>query len=146
MKYSESKAGFLMEDVISFYTQNSDAERLLHGWGMLEFARTKEIVLRNPPRHARIVVDVGDGTGIHTDWLRKLGYESHLIDITPSHIDAAKTIGQHIVSAEVGDARNLSWRDGSADVVLLLGPLYHLSFSSFSGILICLSVATMKRK
>jgi SAM-dependent methyltransferase len=32
-----------------------------------------------------------------------------------------------LAGAHVGDARSLPWEDGAADVVLLLGPLYHLT-------------------
>ena len=35
-----------------------------------------------------------------------------------------------IQSISLGDARNLEWGDGSVDVVLLLGPLYHLPVRS----------------
>ena len=115
-----------MDDIINFYTRNSDDERLFRGSGMLEFARTKELVLRHVPQGARMVLDVGGGTGIYSDWLGELGYEAHLIDITPSHITSAKARRTHIASAEIGDARKLPWDDASFDVVLLLGPLYHL--------------------
>src|SRR5262249_27817576 len=119
-----------MDDVIRFYTEHSDEERLFQGWGMLEFARSKEIVLRNLTRHARTILDVGGGTGVYAEWLGELGYDSHVIDITPSHIATAKSKRKHVASAEVGDARNLSWQDDSADAVLLFGPLYHLTGSS----------------
>ncbi|MCP5110494.1 MAG: class I SAM-dependent methyltransferase, partial [bacterium] len=35
--------------------------------------------------------------------------------------------GQPIASIRLGDARDLPWEDASADVVLLMGPLYHLT-------------------
>ncbi len=119
-----------MDDIISFYTEHSDDERLFHGWGMLEFARSKEIVLRYLPKHSRTVLDVGGGTGIYSEWLGELGYNAHLINITPSHIAGARSKRTRIASAETGDARNLSWQDASADVVLLFGPLYHLTESA----------------
>lgn len=55
------------------------------------------------------------------------GYRVHLIDVTPRHVGVA--LGQLAdsgLTAEVGDARQLAWPDGSVDVVLLLGPLDHL--------------------
>ena len=116
-----------MDSIIEFYTRNSDEERLFRGAGMLEFARTKEIIQRHLPQQARTVLDIGGGTGIYSDWLGELGYEANLIDITPAHIASARARRTHISSAEVGDARKLSWKDNSADVVLLLGPLYHLT-------------------
>ena len=115
-----------MEDVVGFYTDHPDEERLLHGWGLLEFERSKEIVLRHLPGAGQTVLDIGGGTGIYSEWLAGLGHDAHLIDITPSHIGFARGNRERIASAEIGDARQLAWADASADAVLLFGPLYHL--------------------
>jgi hypothetical protein len=48
----------------------------------------------------------------------------HLVDVVPEHVRAAA--GHGLVTAEVGDARQLTQADASVDAVLLLGPLYHL--------------------
>ncbi len=49
----------------------------------------------------------------------------HVVDPVARHVaEAAEIEG---VTAEVGDARALSWPDDTADVVLLMGPLYHLT-------------------
>lgn len=47
----------------------------------------------------------------------------HVVDPVPRHVDAARRVA---TSAEVGDARDLNLSDGDFDVVLVLGPLYHL--------------------
>jgi ubiquinone/menaquinone biosynthesis C-methylase UbiE len=106
-----------MEEIISFYTENPDDDRLSQGLGALEFARTKDILLRHLGGGRQTVLDVGGGTGVYAEWLSELGHETHVVDITPR---------PGIRSAEVGDARHLRWPDGSVDVLLLLGPLYHL--------------------
>lgn len=62
---------------------------------------------------------------MHARWLAADGYEVHLVDPVPAHVEAAAALPG--VSAELGDARQLSAQDRSADVVLLLGPLYHLT-------------------
>jgi SAM-dependent methyltransferase len=58
------------------------------------------------------------------------GYTVHLVDAMPLHVEqarrAAETACAPLASAVVGDARSLDAADGSADAVLLLGPLYHL--------------------
>ncbi|WP_410968172.1 class I SAM-dependent methyltransferase, partial [Salmonella sp. SAL04281] len=46
------------------------------------------------------------------------------MDPVPAHIAKAQLIPG--VTAEVGDARSLTQPDESQDVVLVLGPLYHL--------------------
>jgi ubiquinone/menaquinone biosynthesis C-methylase UbiE len=114
------------ETVIRFYTENPDEHRLSRGWGPLELERSKEIILRYISDGQKKVLDVGGGTGVYAAWLAELGHEVHLVDITPAHIAFARTKRKQIRSAEIGDARTLSWPDGSVDLVLLLGPLYHL--------------------
>jgi ubiquinone/menaquinone biosynthesis C-methylase UbiE len=60
------------------------------------------------------------------------GYQVHLIDITPLHVEVARQASARqpqapLASAEVGDARMLPWGAALADAVLLFGPLYHLT-------------------
>jgi ubiquinone/menaquinone biosynthesis C-methylase UbiE len=61
-----------------------------------------------------------------------LGYEVHLLDFMPLHVEqarqaSARQAAHPLASAEVGDARQLPRPEGSVDAVLLLGPLYHLT-------------------
>jgi SAM-dependent methyltransferase len=56
------------------------------------------------------------------------GYQVHVVDLTTRHIERVRSeLGPLGVTAEVGDARHLDLDDGCFDVVLLLGPLYHLT-------------------
>ncbi len=91
--------------------------------GRLEHLRTRELLRRFLPGRARIL-DVGGGTGVHAAWLAGEGHTVHLIDVVPSHVDTAATLPG--VTARIGDARHLPAADATYDVVLLLGPLYHL--------------------
>jgi len=52
------------------------------------------------------------------------GYQVTVVDPVPEHVSAAARLPG--VRAVLGDARDLPAGDASADVVLLLGPLYHL--------------------
>lgn len=114
-------------EIIEHYQQIREEERLLHGAGRLELLRTREVLRRYlPPAPAR-VLDVGGATGIHAEWLVGDGYEVHVVDITARHVEEVRRrLAGRGVTAEVGDARRLSASDASFDVVLLLGPLYHL--------------------
>lgn len=96
------------------------------GWGLLEFTRTQEIVCRYLPPPPAVIVDVGGGAGPYSEWLGGLGYETHLVDLVPSHVDAARR-NAHIASAQTGDARRLPFDNAFADAALLFGPLYHLT-------------------
>lgn len=107
-----------------YETLSVEAERLGRREGQLEHERSRELLARVlPPPPARII-DIGGGTGIYSSWLASLGHDVHLVDIVRSHIENASTIGSF--TAAVGDARSLEQEDGSCDVALLLGPLYHL--------------------
>ena len=74
--------------------------------------------------------DIGGATGVYSFWLAEKGYETHLVDLTPNHIETAKEensiADKKIASLTVGDARRLEFDDGSFDAVLVHGPLYHL--------------------
>jgi ubiquinone/menaquinone biosynthesis C-methylase UbiE len=79
-----------------------------------------------------VIFDVGGGPGVYACWLAKQGYEVHLVDALPLHIELARKASQAqpdapLASIKVGDARSLKRPDASVDVVLLFGPLYHLT-------------------
>jgi ubiquinone/menaquinone biosynthesis C-methylase UbiE len=120
------------DEIIRHYTEADEASRLCTGWFRLEQARTRELILRHlPPVPAR-VIDVGGGAGAYACWLASLGYEVHLIDPVPRHVDQARAASeaqpQHpLASATLGDARKVEQADQSADALLMLGPLYHLT-------------------
>jgi ubiquinone/menaquinone biosynthesis C-methylase UbiE len=115
-----------VSDIFSHYAENPEDNRLRSGLGVLEFVRTQELILRHLAAPPQRTLDVGGGSGIYSEWLGSLGYEAHLIDLVPRHVESARRV-RGIASAEVGDARQLAHRDESVDAVLLLGPLYHFA-------------------
>jgi len=122
----------LPDEVTTHYADGYEAERLTRGQGQIELARTQELLRRFLPPPPAIVLDVGGGPGRYALWLARLGYTVHLIDALPLHIELARQASAAqcdapLASAAVGDARTLEWRDESADAVLLMGPLYHLT-------------------
>ena len=77
------------------------------------------------------VLEVGCGTGYYGMYFADKCGEYHGVDLVPSHIEIFKNkikeSGFGNVSCSVGDAIDLSEiGDNSYDVVLCLGPLYHL--------------------
>jgi ubiquinone/menaquinone biosynthesis C-methylase UbiE len=122
----------LAREMLLHYQSSSEAERLSVSVGQLELARTQELVKRHLPPPPAVILDVGGGAGIYSLWLAREGYEAHLVDAVPLHVEQARRAGQAqpdhpIASCAVGDARQLDHPDASADVVLLFGPLYHLT-------------------
>lgn len=106
-----------------------EADRLHRGAGQLELARTQDIVRRHLPPGMLTILDVGGGPGVHAAWLADDGHVVHVVDPLPNHVEAARSLAgdRRRITAEVGDARHLAAGDASADAVLLLGPLYHLT-------------------
>ena len=115
------------DEIAEFYGKGLERDRLATGAGALEFARTQAILQKYLPPPPAVIADVGGGPGRYAAWLAESGYQVHLIDPVPLHIEqAGQRTGATLASAAVGDARSLPLPDESADVVLLLGPLYHL--------------------
>ncbi|MGW4447197.1 class I SAM-dependent methyltransferase [Streptomyces sp. NPDC004682] len=115
----------LAPEITRFYSETVDeADRLTTtADGRLEMVRTRELLHRYLPTPPARVLDVGGGPGAHARWLVEDGYGVHLVDPIPRHVDQARGTG---ATVEIGDARSLTATDASFDVVLLLGPLYHL--------------------
>lgn len=119
----------LNSEIIVHYDQGGEHERLASPQGRLEFERSKDIITRNLFKVPAKILDLGGGTGHYSFWLANLGYEVHLVDAMENHIETAKKVVQFcsLASITVGDARNTRFSDESFDVVLMLGPLYHLT-------------------
>ncbi len=114
------------------YASGYEAQRLQSGSSQSELARTQELVMRYVPPTPAVILDVGGGPGVYAYWLAKQGYEVHLVDANPLHVELARQVSQKqpdapLASIEVGDARSLTRLDESCDVVLMFGPLYHLT-------------------
>lgn len=121
-----------IREIMRHYEDTDEASRLRTGWFQLEHARTQELILRHLLPAPATVIDAGGGAGTHACWLASRGYHVHLIDPVPKHVEQARAAStlqlEHpLSSAEIGDARRLPHADSTADAVLLLGPLYHLT-------------------
>jgi SAM-dependent methyltransferase len=117
----------LDEAVRKYYERGREVDRLSGGLrtGPLEFARTTRLLERFLPPPPLDVLDVGGGPGAYAAWLADRGDRVHVVDPILLHVEQARA-AHPAVTAEVGDARHLRQSGGSADAVLLLGPLYHL--------------------
>jgi SAM-dependent methyltransferase len=129
---SPISAPSIEEEIIAYYTRAYDeTRRLQNDIGPLERTRTQELMQRYLPPPSAVVLDIGGATGVYSFWLAGLGYEVHLVDIVPAHIEQAMRISQQadfprLASIRVGDARELAFDDDSADGIVMHGPLYHL--------------------
>ncbi len=116
----------------AYYNRGVEAGRLFRSHGLIEFARTQEIILRHLPPPPCTILDVGGGPGAYAGWLASLGHRVTLIDAVPLHVDQAQESSARrpeapLAACRLGDAQRLEEGDGTARAVLLLGPLYHLT-------------------
>ena len=114
-----------MSEFHSYYESSNEADRLLSGSGLLEFQRTREIIFRHLPPGPLNILDVGGGPGLYAAWLTSLGHSVYLLDSVERHVAQASRLG--LAGVQLGDARALPCENATADAVLLLGPLYHLT-------------------
>ena len=110
------------------YELGVEHERLSKRGG-IELARTQELIDRVLPVPPANVADIGGGPGRYSVWLAERGYTVQHRDVVPLHVEqVARAASGLPVTTALGDARDLvDIADDSVDVVLLLGPLYHLT-------------------
>ncbi len=111
--------------IFDFYNNGAEIGRLENGLGMVEFYRSKEIISQYIPK-ASTTYDIGGGIGKYSEWLAENGHDVTMVELAPTAVEYAVKNMKRPYTAIVGDARKLDLPDESADVVLLMGPLYHL--------------------
>jgi SAM-dependent methyltransferase len=117
--------------IADYYERAPEEARLEQGPFQLEQARTRELIQRYALPPPGTVLDVGGAAGAYALWLAEAGYAVHLLDPVPRLVAEAQrrstAAERPLASCRVGDARALDVPAETADVVLLLGPLYHLT-------------------
>ena len=78
-----------LEGVLGYYGSGIELGRLTRAEGLIEAARTKELILRYVPKGST-VLDVGGGVGFYADWLAHEGHVVRLIDPVPEHVEEAR--------------------------------------------------------
>jgi SAM-dependent methyltransferase len=116
----------------SHYGTGYERDRLFpDGRPSLEFVRSMELLERLLPAPPARVLDAGGGPGTYAAPLARRGYQVHVVDPMPLHVEQARQAAAADpaagFTAALGDARELAEPDASHDAVLLFGPLYHLT-------------------
>ncbi len=119
----------ISKELNDFYNKASEETRLEKGMGVFEFERIKELIEQHLSKSNSTIIDVGGGTGKYSEWLSKKNHTVHLVEPVLKHIKLAEKRAKKLkkpFSVTIGEARKLPYKDNSADLVILHGPLYHL--------------------
>ncbi|MVM34015.1 transposase [Spirosoma sp. HMF4905] len=103
--------------------------RLKSPYGILEEEHTRRLISTYLQAAPMDIYDIGGGTGPYSAWLAEAGHHVYFSDIVPHHVELFKSrygSSKPGISIGVEDARQLSYEDNVADLILLNGPLYHL--------------------
>ena len=138
------------EKVKNYYKQFDEKNRLKNdNSGKLEFLMTMRILEKNLPlvqvsqgdggidgvesADGVSILDLGGGAGVYSFPLAKKGYKVWLADLSETLLAQANKQKEednvhNLISCNQVNATNLScYKDQSFDIVLLFGPLYHLT-------------------
>lgn len=114
--------------LIDFYNQYDEDSRLAPRHGSVEFLTTMRYIEKYiRPGHR--VLEVGAGTGRYSHALAGRGYAVDAVELVEHNIEIFRqnTRPGEPVTITQGNAMDLStFPDDAYDIVLLLGPLYHL--------------------
>ena len=114
-----------LSNIERHYNKHPEDLRLLRRHGIVEFETTMHHLHRFLTPGAQLL-DIGAGTGRYTSALMAEGYKVKAVELVRRNIDVFL---KREPTADVmqGDARDMpSIQSDSADITLLLGPLYHL--------------------
>ena len=96
----------------------------------VEFEMTKRYIDSYIPNNSLDIIDIGGGPGRYSFYLASKGHRVTLLDLSKHNIDTAKEkskeLGINLVEYIKGNALELENIKKKYDVVLLMGPLYHL--------------------
>lgn len=113
----------------SFYGRTDEDTRLKRSrHGQLEYLTTMAQIHRYAPENTEIL-EIGAGTGRYSIALAREGYHVTALELVEQNLNILKENSRDLenLHAFQGDALDLSrFGDGTFDVTLVLGPMYHL--------------------
>ncbi len=112
----------------SYYSTYDEEHRLDTRYGKIEYITTMKYIEKYLA-HGNRILEIGAGTGRYSHTLARMGYAVDAVELIPHNIELFRksTIDGENVSITEGNATDLSaFADGTYDITLLLGPMYHL--------------------
>ena len=111
-----------------FYRNYDEEGRLLSRHGSVEFLTTMHYIKKYLHPGMRIL-EIGAATGRYSHTLARMGYIVDAVELIQHNIDLfqANTQPEEQITIYQGNAKEMHFlKDDSYDLVLLLGPMYHL--------------------
>ncbi len=116
-----------MTKLEEYYNKFNEEKRLLRPHGRVEYLTTMKYIEEGIAGRENLkILDVGAGTGRYAVPLSELGHEVTAVELVNYNLGILKKKGSSVI-AKRGNALNLSkYSPDTYDIVLELGPLYHL--------------------
>lgn len=117
-----------MKEVIEFYNKYDEDNRLKSKTHLPEYLITMKYIKKYLTPNSKIL-EIGAGTGRYSIALADMGYDITSVELVPHNIEILKSKikTEHKIKVFEGNACDLSFiEDNTYDIVLLLGPMYHL--------------------
>ncbi len=110
-----------------YYNKFNEDKRLTRRHGQVEFITSMKYIHKILQEyHEPKILDIGAGTGKYSIALAEEGFDVTAIELLKCNLNVLKEKSSK-VKAHLGNALNLGkFEDGSFDVTLLFGPMYHL--------------------
>lgn len=112
----------------AFYSAYDEEGRLLSKHGQVEFLTTVRYIEKYLQKGMRIL-EIGAATGRYSHYFARKGYSVDAVELIPHNIELFKENTQDGEDIRIfqGNALDLQMLDDAQyDIVLLLGPMYHL--------------------
>ena len=117
-----------IQALTQFYTNYDEEGRLLSRHGSVEYLTTMRYIEKYL-RPGMRVLEIGAATGRYSHALARQGYRVDAVELVQHNIYIFNSLTQpgENVTVRQGNATDLSYfADGTFDMTLLLGPMYHL--------------------
>ena len=123
-----SKVNKYENQIVNYYNNYEEDTRFFNKGKRLEYITTMNYIKKYAKKGCKIL-EVGAGTGAYSVELAKMGYNVTAIELVENNVKIMKKNAKGLknITCLQGDALDLSrFNDNEFDIVLNLGPMYHL--------------------